>query len=298
VEFMHRKIETEVPGRIGSYAAVYLSALEGEGRALATRYEVWRELCRLGEHLPDAEPGEITTMDVERFLAVRCHGSSLATRKKVLAIISGFFTYLLDRDVVPKNPTRQIRRPRLPEPEPSWWIAEQVRAILAAEMQPRDHLLLETLARTGQRVGVVRTLTWAQVRLDLKEPVLEFKRGKGGRAFTFPLDRELLHDFIVYQRLAHPAPESPVFKSRKGGSLSSEQVNRIIAQACRAAGVRVAAAHELRRSAITNLLHAGVAFDLVSRDIAGHKNPQTTMRHYRGSESARVREAALVGGTR
>jgi site-specific recombinase XerD len=169
--FMERKIETPVPGRIGPRAATYLAALEGEGRALATRYEVWRELCRLGETLPKHEPTDITTMDIEDFLAVRCHRRSLATRRKVLAVCSGFFTYLQDRDVVAKNPTRPIRRPNMPEPEPTYWNGEEIRAILKASMQPRDHLLLETLARTGQRVGVIRTLRWSDVGVSSKSAV-------------------------------------------------------------------------------------------------------------------------------
>ncbi len=291
VDFMTRKIETPVPGRIGSYAAIYLAALDGEGRALATRYEVWRELCRLGDELPTLEPSEITTIDLERFLAVRCHGRSLATRRKVLAVCSGFFTYLLDRDVVPKNPTRAIRRPNLPDPEPTWWTAEEVRAILKAEGQPRDRLLLLTLARTGQRVGVVRTLRWTDLSLDAKEPVISFRRGKGGRVFTFPIDKPLLREFVLYRAMTNPGPESVVFRSRRGGALSPQQVNRVIEAACLASGVRVASAHEFRRSCITNLLHAGVPFDVVSRDVAGHANPTTTMKHYRGTESARVREA-------
>jgi integrase len=289
--FMERKIETPVAGRIGEYAAVYLSALEGEGRALATRYEVWRELCRLGEALPDHEPAEITTMDVERFLSIRCHGSSLATRRKVLAVCSGFFTYLQDRDVVAKNPTRPIRRPNMPEPEPTYWNGEEIRAILKAPMQPRDHLLLETLARTGQRVGVIRTLRWSDVRLDVKEPVINFRRGKGGRVASLPIDRELLRDFILYRTMANPAPDSVVFRSRKDNALSPQQVNRIIAEACHKAGVRRSSAHEFRRSCITNLLHAGVPLDVVSRDVAGHASPVTTMKHYRGAESQRVRDA-------
>jgi integrase len=216
---MERQLEQAVPGRIGAYARVYLDTLEAEARALGTRYEVWRELCRLGEEFPDAEPGDFTTMDLERFLAVRCrdeHGLLLspATRKKVLAIVSGFFGYLHDRSVVDRNPTRPIRRPQLPEPEPTYWDADEIRAILATEMQPRDHLLLETLARTGQRSGVVRTLRWSDVRLDGKNPEINFRRGKGGKVFSVPLDRELLHDFIVYRRLANPAPDSWVFQSR------------------------------------------------------------------------------------
>jgi integrase len=291
--FMERKITTPVPGKVGGYAAVYLHALEGEGRALSTRYEVWRELCRLGEEFPNAEPVDITTMDVERFLAVRCHGRAPATRRKVLAVCSGFFAYLHDRGVVNRNPTRPIRRPRLPEPEPTFWNGEEIRAILATELQPRDHLLLETLARTGQRVGVVRTLTWTQVKLETKHPEIHFRRGKGGKVIAIPLDRELIHDFITFKRLTNAAPGSYVFQSRRlaPSPLSPQQVNRVIEKACRAAGVRVAPAHEFRRSCITNLLHSGVAFDVVSRDVAGHASPVTTMRHYRGSESARVRDA-------
>jgi integrase len=289
--FMEREIAEEIPGVIGEYAVIYLAALENEGRALATRYEQHRELAMLVIEYPASGPGELTTMDIERHLAIRCHGLAPATRKKTLAILSGFFGYLHDRGVVPSNPTHPIRRPHIPEPEPTYWNGEEIRAILHAEMLPRDHLLLETLARTGQRVGTVRALRWSDVLLDGKAPEIHFRRGKGGRVATIPIDRELLHDLIVYQRLAHPDPDAVVFLSRKGNPLSPQQVNRIIEQACRKAGVRVASAHEFRRSCITNLLHAGVPFDVVSRDIAGHRSPVTTMRHYRGSESQRVREA-------
>jgi integrase len=284
-------IARPIEAGIGPFAGVYLDSLKGEGRAPATLYETWRELGRLGEEYPDKLPDEVTTFDIEQFLAVRCAGKSLATRRKVLAIISGFFSYLLDRDAVLKNPTRPIRRPNLPDPEPTWWTGEEVRAILKAEMQPRDRLLLVTLARTGQRVGVVRTLRWSDLALDAKEPVISFRRGKGGRVFTFPIDKQLLREFILYRALTSPAPDSVVFRSRRGGALSPQQVNRIIEAACLQADVRVASAHEFRRSAITNLLHAGVPFDVVSRDIAGHASPTTTMKHYRGTQSARVREA-------
>lgn len=289
--FMERRVAEGVPGVLGPSADTYLASLEGDGRALTTRYEQWRELRQLATEYPDKTPGEFSTMDVERFLAIRCHGCSPSTRRKCLAVLSGFFGYLAARQGIDRDPTLPIRRPKLPEPEPTFWTGDEVRAILAASMEARDHLLLETLARTGQRLGVVRTLRWKQVRDDLKQPIIEFQRGKGGRVFTMPMAKELLHDFIVYRRMTRPDPEDWVFMSRKRGPLSPQQVNRIIEHACRQAGVRVSSAHEFRRSAITNMLHAGVPFDVVSRDIAGHKNPQTTMRHYRGSESERVREA-------
>jgi integrase len=305
MSFMDRQIKVPVPGPLGPWIAVYLDSLEGEARALSTRYETWRELRRLAEEYPEHEAADLTTIDVERFMAIRCAGKAPATRKKVLAIIGGFLRYLHDRGVIPTNPARPIRRPSIPDPEPTFWDAAEVRAILKAEMPPRDHVLLEVLARTGQRVGVIRTLRWNQVKADAAHPVIEFKRGKGGKVFTAPMDKELVHDFITLRRLTHPEPDGWVFQSRNrhsrgldathlNGPISGQQVNRIIEQACRKAGVRVSSAHEFRRSCVTNLLHAGVPLDVVSRDIAGHRSPETTMRHYRGSESARVR-SALAG---
>src|ERR1043166_3167820 len=80
---------------IGPFAGGYLEALKGEGRASATLYETWRELGRLGEEYPGKLPVEVTTFDIEQSLALRCSGKSLASRRKVRAIVSGFFNYLL-----------------------------------------------------------------------------------------------------------------------------------------------------------------------------------------------------------
>lgn len=299
--FMQRQLRVQVPGALGPWVTTYLAALEGEARALSTRYETWRELRGLAE-VYDREPGDLTTIELERYLAIRCSGKSPATRKKVLAILAGFFRYLHERGVIPTNPCRPIRRPSIPDPEPGYWTPAEIRGLLAAEMPARDHLLLEVLARTGQRCGVIRRLRWADVKLDAAQPHVNFARGKGGKVATIPLDRELIHDFTVYKRLTHPAPDGFVFQSRNrhsrgidatglNGPISGQQVNRVIEQACRKAGVSVHSAHHFRRSCVTNLLHAGVPLDVVSRDVAGHASMDTTLRYYRGTESARVRQA-------
>jgi integrase len=270
---------------------LYLTTQAAENKAPATLTEYNRELRRLEEAFRDRPLNEISTFDLEVYLATRCAGMKPATRKKTLAVLSGFFTYLHDRGVIPTNPCKPIKRPSLPDPEPTYWGADEVGALLRAPLEPRNHLLLETLLRTGQRVGVVRTLRWHQVKLDVKVPHIDFAAGKNGRVHTIPLDIQLLHDFITFKRLSNPQPSDPVFRSRKGNPLSPQQVNRILAHACRLAGVRVASAHECRRTTITNLLQAGVPFDVVSRDIANHANPQTTIRHYRGVSEQRVMEA-------
>jgi integrase/recombinase XerD len=293
--FYARRTSIPVPGSIGPSADLYLDTLKMNGKALLTRYDYHRELTRLGQMFPAKEPHELDTFDIELFLRTRCAGCGPHSVRRVLAAVRGYFKYLHERGRVPTNPVTPINRPVVPDPEPTYWDPDEIRKILAAPMEPRDHLLLETLARTGQRQSAVRTLKWEHVRLDLKEPELWFPVGssKGGKMHEVPMDKEVLHDFIVYRRMTNPTSADYVFRSRQGGNrpISSQRVIAIIEQACRKAGVRVAGAHEFRRSCITNLLQAGVPFDVVSRDIARHANPQTTMRHYRGAHKGRVREA-------
>ncbi len=287
--------------------SLFLSARSAEGAAPATLVEYRREVSLLLSMYPGRAIADFTPWDVEVFLSERpgltppgrggrhCAGAhSPATRKKTIASLSAFFGWIHDRGGVSRNPIAVVSRPRLPEPEPSWWTADEVRRILAAPAPARDHLLLETLARTGQRSGPIRRLRWNDVHSEEDKPRIDFPLAKGGRRHSIPMHPALLHDMLVYRRMINPVHDSCVFESRQGNPLSVQQVNRIIEKACQAAGVRVASAHEFRRSCITNLLRAGVELSLVSSDIAGHADPRTTIRHYRGKDPAAV-EAALRG---
>jgi integrase len=176
---------------------LWLAAMQGEGRSPYTRAEYRREVTRLLDAYPAKTIFDIDTFDVEMHLTARCAGLASATRRKVLAAISGFFDYLEMRGRIPRNPCRPIKRPLLDEPEPTYWTADELKAILAAPMSARDHLLLETFARTGQRSGVVRTLRWQNVVVTGKSPHIDFPKGKGGKVHTMPMHIQLLRDMLI-----------------------------------------------------------------------------------------------------
>jgi site-specific recombinase XerD len=106
--------------------------------------------------LLDAYPAktifDIDTFDVEIHLAERCAGLANATRRNVLAAISSFFDYLEIRGQIPCNPCRPIKRPKLDEPEPTYWTADELTAILAAPMsvpRPRVKCSIRQPGRTS-----------------------------------------------------------------------------------------------------------------------------------------------------
>jgi integrase/recombinase XerD len=297
--FLAATLARPVPGELGPEADTYLAVLEMQGLQPTSRYEYHRELSRLAEMYPDLSVPEITRLHVERYLVQRTvvvQRMSASSRRKIIACLSGFFGWASSAGLCPNgNPMEGIKRPLLPEPNPTAWTADEVARILAVPATPRNHLLLELLARTGQRQGDVRNVTWGQVELDQKRPLIRFGPSKGGKFHELPIQRELLHDLIVCHRLTNPQPTDWVLPSQVGKGtrpIGSTQVGRIVYEACRKAGVpKPWEPHQFRRSCATLLLEAGVEFSVVSKGILNHSSPATTMKHYRQIRRSEVADA-------
>ncbi|MGH2975641.1 MAG: hypothetical protein ACRDLL_12345 [Solirubrobacterales bacterium] len=59
-------------------------------------------------------------------------GLAQNSRRKVYAVLAGYFAWLHDQGAIPANPMRGIKRPTAPEPEPTYWTPDEVRRMLAA----------------------------------------------------------------------------------------------------------------------------------------------------------------------
>jgi site-specific recombinase XerD len=153
---------------MGADATVYLAVLDMQGLQPGSRYEYHRELTRLATMFPGLTTPEFTRAIVERYLVHRTvvdQRMSVSTRRKFMACLSGFFDWAASGGLCPNgNPMAGLKRPALVEPNPTAWTAPEVARILAVPTTARDHLLLELLARTGQRQGVIRNLIWDQLR--------------------------------------------------------------------------------------------------------------------------------------
>ncbi len=280
------RLQLPIQGAIGPLADRYLEALGERGKALTTRYEYHRDLDALGRLYPDVDPEDMTTALLESFLMEQTRGKAANTKRKAYAILSGFFGYLHERGFIPTNPTLPLVAPSRPEPEPTFWTPEDICRILSVPLALTEHVCLCVLAYTGQRAGVVRDIQWHHI--DLPERVINFPRGKQGKFHTIAIPAALVAKLTALYRRRPHAPEDYLFTSRQGTPFSQQTLARITDKACRKAAVRRATPHEFRRSCITNLLRAGVEFTVVSKGVAGHSNPATTLRHYRGITNAEV----------
>src|SRR5258708_9258955 len=122
---------------------------------------------------------------------------------------------------------------------------------------------------TGAREGEILRLRWGQVNLEVHSVNLEPGSTKNDQPRTIPLTGELL-ETVKIQKAACDSrfPKCDYVFHRKGQRIGNFQ--RAWRSACKRAGVSGRLFHDLRRSAVRNLIRAGVP-ERVAMAISGHK---------------------------
>lgn len=146
----------------------------------------------------------------------------------------------------------------------------------------RDRTILETLFGSGARVSELASLTIRSVDLRRREVQVI---GKGGKSRLVLLTEEAagwIERYLATRRDGEPA----LFVTSKGAkvrTLSVRQIERIVEQASRRAGLPfLVSPHWLRHSRLTIVARKGVE---VAQRVAGHASLQTTARYLHVTDS-------------
>jgi site-specific recombinase XerD len=161
----------------------------------------------------------------------------------------------------------------------------EVDAVLAAPerktwLSRRDHALLLVAVRTGLRVSELTGLRVQDCALHTGAHVR--CHGKGRKERCTPLDRETVGLLRAWMKDAGAAPSDFLFPSRRGGQLSTDAVERILAKhvaiaarACATLGRKNVTPHVLRHTTAVHLLEAGVDRAVIALWL-GHESVETT----------------------
>ena len=145
----------------------------------------------------------------------------------------------------------------------------------------RDRCILKTFAQTGLRRFELASL---DVRdLDFERKLVHIQEGKGGKARTIPVSEDLLGDL---RHLLGSRKGGPVFTNPRDDKLSLRQINKIVANAGRQAGVdnpnpnyKNVTCHLFRHSFAREWKRKGGSIESLSK-ILGHTSIKTTLDEY------------------
>jgi len=235
----------------------------------------------------------ITDLDAATIAAFMTHletdrGNTTSTRNARLAAIHSLFRYAALRDpdhaaliqrvlaIPPKRCDRAILD-YLTRPECEALIAAPDQA---TRLGRRDHALLHLAIHTGLRLSELTGLTRGDVHLDTGPHVR--CHGKGRKDRCTPLTRPTVKILTAWLRESPGSDDDALFLSSRGGSLSSDAVQRLVAKHTAVAAARcpslagkTVTPHTLRHSTAMALLHAGVDLTVIALWL-GHESTDVT----------------------
>jgi len=275
---------------------------------------------RLRKHLipffANRKLSTITTAEVRRFVAYRQEQGIIAVRgrrrgqrigdvsnaeiNRELAVLKRMFTLamhdglLLHRPHIPMLRENNVRTGFFEHEQ-----YEAVRRHLPASIQP----VIDFAFETGWRIASeVLPLQWRNIDFAAGEIRLDAGTTKNGEGRVFTMTTTLRHlleqQHQAHQRLAKRGMMCPWIFFRmvadgRGGQPSPRPITRFTkawTAACTAAGCPGRIPHDFRRTAIRNMVRAGIS-ERVAMKLSGHKTPSVFQRYNIVSDGD-LREAA------
>jgi len=202
---------------------------------------------------------------------------------RTLSAVRSFHRFLVREGITERDPTVDVRRPRLPRSLPKAIPLADVERLLAApdETSPRglrDRAILELLYGAGLRVSELTALDVDDI--DLDEGAVRVL-GKGGKEREVPVGRHAREAVSAYLTRARPSLAGPrtrgaLFLNARGGRLTRQSCARLLEMHARNAGIaRHVTLHGLRHSFATHLLEGGADVRVV-QELLGHASVATT----------------------
>ncbi len=233
--------------------------------------------------------------------------NSTATRNARLAAIHSLYRYALP--LIPERAHTASQVLAIPQRRHdlavvSYLTGPETDALLAAPDRTtwygrRDHALLLTAVQTGLRLSELTGLTIHDVTTTTPGAAVH-TTGKGRKERATPLTRQTATVLRVWLPEAAPAPDGPVFPTRRGTRMSADAVQRLVTKhaataaiTCPSITTKHVTPHTLRHTAAMTLLIAGVDTSVIALWL-GHQSATTTHIYLHADMSIKERALARI----
>lgn len=306
-DLLKRRIAEVLEGRVVGHRADrvafadLIGLIEADYRAQGRKSlsTLQYRLKRLKAAFGTTRPVDITYKELSAYVEKRTReGAAAATVRYEVVAMGRMFTLAIQAGLLssrPSLPTVKVRNARK-----GFFEAAELARVL--EHLP-EHLrpLIEFISITGLRIGEAKSLTWAQV--DVESCVIKLDPGttKNDEGRTWPFD---VHEGLAKLLLAQLErtatdqrgsdriiPYLFHFRGRRIGEFKNSWKT-----ACKKAGLPGKLVHDLRRTAVRNLVRAGVS-EHVAMKLSGHKT-RAVFQRYDIVDTADLREAVQKLGRR
>jgi integrase len=224
-------------------------------------------LRRFSDQFAERELGSILPDEILLFLTQITEGLKQATKRVRYSLLKAFFNFMIntvDSNLI--NPCNApILRKIFKAPKPVQWSIlekEAVDEVIFRQVDIRDRIILELMARGGMRVSEVLKLRSRDMD-DRKLTLIDPKSGKELETVYIP--QKLADRLKEYIRIEKIDLDDRIFP------LCYASVRIIVKKAGKLIGLDLKT-HDLRRHAATFASRSGIPIEIISKIILRHSN--------------------------
>ncbi|MDE6209141.1 MAG: tyrosine-type recombinase/integrase [Lachnospiraceae bacterium] len=260
---------------------------------------------------------EQSPMDIEEYMIyLKCYTKDgvIYTNnengiKRKMSAIRSLYAYFFKKEIISSNPTLMVSMPKLHEKAIIRLEANEIVSLLdVAESgmnmtkkqleahkrtKTRDVAILTLLLGTGMRVSECVGIDIGDVSFEECQILVHRKGGKEVILYFGDEVEEALRNYMFERNDMHPAEgsENALFLSLKNSRISVRSVELLVKKySMLSSTVKHITPHKLRSTYGTRLYEESGDIYLVA-DVLGHKDVNTTRRHYAAIDEERRRSA-------
>lgn len=274
-------------GYVASYLDAYRSGHDPASIAQAER--VLRLFVEFAAARGVSSVQEVTRSLCRDWLAERARTVCCASLHTEKGYASPLFSRAVDDELIPANPWTRIKVPGKKQPsDPTFWAAEEIRAILR-ECRTADYAdLCMVLVNTGIRVSATLEMRWDWV--DWKEGTISVpaEHSKSGVPYSVSLSRAA-RDVLARRQARQVGRGRLVFPhpTKAGKTLQYDAFRTALARICARAKVKPGTPHDFRHTFARTLVASGAPMNVVQASL-GHSTLKMTQVYTNiGEEHAR-----------
>lgn len=216
---------------------------------------------------------DITYTDVLKFIGyLRKQGNTTATTNRKLSAIKKFFKVMIQLGMLKSSPAEAVESGKLEKRLPKPIDHGDLDKLFEAAESLREKVILEVLYGSGVRREELIKIHINDVNFENGSIRII---GKGNKERIVPIHPEGMK---LIRKLFMTHGSEWLFPSRKGGGknhISKRQVNTIIENIVKRAGLKGITPHSFRHSFCTHLYQNGVELKVIA-DLVGHESTNTT----------------------
>ncbi len=269
----------------------FLEVLASEkGLAFNTRMSYKNDILQFSVFLEKNKKkiNEITSIDIEKFISkFTTQGLEKSTISRKMSALSHFFIFLLEENIIKKNPINELDLPKQIKKLPKILSVDQVEKLIKSSREDQSingirlNTMIEILYATGIRVS---ELVEMKLSATYAEKNFLLVQGKGNKERLVPISENTenkIKDYLkIRNKFINNDTESKwLFPSKQSskGHITRQRFNQLLQTLCERVNlnnIRISP-HKLRHAFATHLLANGV--DLRSlQQMLGHADISTT----------------------